>query len=65
MAELGGFLALRTERAGALSDALREAGVWTDARADIIRLGPAPYLSDDQLVEAVGRIEQVAAAMDL
>lgn len=64
MAELAGFLALRTARAGELSDALRSAGVWTDARADIIRLGPAPYLSDAQLEEAVDRLAAVARSVD-
>jgi len=56
MADLAGFLALRTPHAGPLSEALRESGVWTDARADILRLGPAPYLRDDQLEEAVRRL---------
>jgi kynureninase len=65
MAELAGFLALRTPRAGELSDALREQGVWTDARGDVIRLGPAPYLSDAQLSEAVLRLGRVAATMRL
>jgi kynureninase len=50
---LGGFLALRCARAGALSGALRARGVWTDSRDDVLRLGPAPYLSDAQLREAV------------
>ncbi|HVS12077.1 MAG TPA: kynureninase [Planctomycetota bacterium] len=64
MSGLAGFLALRTPRAGALSDALRDAGVWTDARADVIRLGPAPYLSDAQLEEAVERVAAVARSVD-
>jgi kynureninase len=48
-----GFLALRSARAGDLSYALRARGVFTDFRGDLLRLGPAPYLSDDQLHEAV------------
>jgi kynureninase len=48
-----GFLAIRSPRAGALCHALRERGVLTDFRGDILRLGPAPYLSDDQLRSAV------------
>jgi kynureninase len=45
----GGFLAIRTRRAAALVTALRAAHVWSDARGEILRLGPAPYLSDEQL----------------
>ena len=48
-----GFLALRCPRAGDLSHALRARGVFTDVRGDLLRLGPAPYLSDDQLRAAV------------
>jgi hypothetical protein len=38
-----------------LSDALRTRGVQTDSRGDLLRLGPAPYLSDDQLADAMAR----------
>jgi kynureninase len=48
-----GFLALRCARADDLSNALRVRGVLTDFRGDLLRLGPAPYLSDDQLRDAV------------
>jgi kynureninase len=53
MERLGGFLALRSPRAGELQVALRARGVWTDHRADVLRLGPAPYLSDRQLEDGV------------
>jgi kynureninase len=48
-----GFLAIRSPRAGELHSALRHAGVLTDFRGDHLRLGPAPYLGDDQLRAAV------------
>jgi kynureninase len=51
----GGFLALRTRDAPALARALRTRGVFVDARGDVLRLGPAPYLRDDQLEDAVAR----------
>lgn len=54
-----GFLALRSPQARRLSHALRARGVLTDARGVWLRLGPAPYLSDDQLREAVGRLGDV------
>lgn len=50
---LGGFLALRAPNAGGISEALRTRGVLTDHRGDLLRLGPAPYLSDGQLHAAV------------
>jgi len=56
----GAFLALRSPRAGELQRGLAERGVLTDARGSFLRLGPAPYLSDAQLTEAVdalGRLD--------
>ena len=56
---VAGFLALRAPQAGELCRRLRERGVWTDFRGPVLRLGPAPYLSDDQLdaaIEALGEI---------
>jgi kynureninase len=50
----GAFLALRSPRAAELQRALAERGVLTDTRGEWLRLGPAPYLSDAQLEEAVG-----------
>lgn len=47
--QLGGFLALNGPRAGELSAALRALGIMADSRGDTLRLGPAPYLTDDQL----------------
>lgn len=58
---LGGFLALRAPNAGALSAALRRRGVWTDFRGDVLRLGPAPYLSDGQLDDAIAALGEVVA----
>ena len=51
--ELGGFLALQSPRAAELCRRLRDLGILSDYRADVLRLGPAPYLSDAQLGEAM------------
>ncbi len=51
-----GFLAIRSPHAAVLQRALRERGVLTDFRGDLLRLGPAPYLSDDQLRDAMSRL---------
>lgn len=59
----GGFLALRAPRAGALARALGERGVHCDARGELLRLGPAPYLSDAQLEAAVAALAEAAAAV--
>jgi kynureninase len=58
--ELGGFLALRARQAGELSRALHTRGVLTDVRGDVLRLGPAPYLSDAQLDAAMALVGEVA-----
>jgi kynureninase len=52
LAEIGGFLALRTPHAAELHGLLCDRGVFTDYREDLLRLGPAPYLSEDQLMTA-------------
>jgi kynureninase len=57
----GGFLALRSPRAGELSRRLRERGVWTDFRGDVLRLGPAPFLADAQLDAAIVALGETAA----
>ncbi|MDX1494465.1 MAG: hypothetical protein R3253_10425 [Longimicrobiales bacterium] len=55
----GGFLALRTSNAAHLFQALLERGVRTDYRGDVLRFGPAPYLSDAQIVEAISMLGEV------
>jgi len=55
-----GFLAVRAPGADQLSEALRACGVSTDARGDMLRFGPAPYLNDAQLVAAMQALGDVA-----
>jgi kynureninase len=57
-----GFLAIRSPSAGELSRALRARDVLTDFRGDVLRLGPAPYLSDTQLRDAIGRLGALASS---
>jgi selenocysteine lyase/cysteine desulfurase len=52
--EVGGFLALQSPVAAALVRGLQARGVSTDSRGEVLRLGPAPYLSDRQLRDAMG-----------
>ncbi len=62
---IGGFLSLRSPRAGELSRALAARGVATDFRDDRLRLGPAPYLSDSQLEAAMDLLGQVVHELHL
>jgi kynureninase len=63
LSRLGGFLALQSPFAAELDAALRERGVRTDHRAHVLRLGPAPYLADAQLDEAIGLLAEAARAL--
>ncbi len=58
---LGGFLALDSPRAAEICSLLRRRGMYTDHRDGVLRLGPAPYLSDRQLNAA---IDALAEAVD-
>jgi selenocysteine lyase/cysteine desulfurase len=54
MDERGGFLALECGDADRLFHTLLDGGVRTDYRGSILRFGPAPYLSDQQIRDAIG-----------
>jgi len=59
LSKIGGFLVLQTTHAAEISKRLRDVGVWTDFRGDALRLGPAPYLSDDQIEEAIAWLGEI------
>lgn len=59
---VAGFLALRSARAGELAARLRQRGVMVDHRDDRLRLGPAPYLSDRQLRDAMAALGDSVSA---
>lgn len=61
--EIGGFLALHAPRAGDLHRGLRERGVFTDFRGDTLRMGPAPYLSDRQIEDAIEALGDAARGL--
>lgn len=58
LTNVGGFLSLYSPAAGTVCRALRQRGVWADYRGETLRLGPAPYLSDQQLEESVERLKE-------
>ena len=59
-----GFVALRTPHATALVSALRTRRVFADARGHTLRLGPAPYVSADQLRHAVAALAEALAELN-
>jgi kynureninase len=60
---IGGFLVLRSRLAGPICHLLHDQGVSTDYRGDALRIGPAPYLSDAQIEEAMRILGRVVAGM--
>ena len=56
---IGGFLALQSPFAGEIQRELARRGVLTDSRRNTLRLGPAPYLDDDQIDRTVATLGQV------
>jgi kynureninase len=61
----GGFLGLSTVHARALCAALKERGVRTDHRGRVLRFGPAPYLSDAQIVASMQALGEAARSRDV
>lgn len=56
----GGFVSLRHPSAGTICQRLRDEGVWVDSRGDLLRLGPAPYITDDEIDRGVAATLRVA-----
>jgi kynureninase len=54
-----GFVAIRVPDAATVVERLRSLEVNTDARGQHLRLGPAPYVSDAQIDDAMARLGQV------
>lgn len=61
---LAGFLALDSPSALALCEKLLARGVLSDARGRSLRLGPAPYLCDEQLVRALSLLGEAVRELD-
>jgi kynureninase len=61
---IGAFLALASPRAADLSARLATRGMFTDHRGDLLRLGPAPYLSDEQLRAAIAVLGEAVRELE-
>ena len=57
----GGFVAFRVPNASRVVAALRREGVFADARDDILRLGPAPYLTNEELDRGASLVSAVVS----
>ncbi|MCH9651029.1 MAG: kynureninase [Deltaproteobacteria bacterium] len=62
--QLAGFLALTSPWAEVICQELRALEVRTDFRGNCLRLGPAPYLSKDQLLIAMQRLGDAARKVE-
>lgn len=56
---IGGFLAVEVADPVGVREALLARGIHTDVRGRLIRLGPAPYVTDEQLDRAVDAFVEV------
>lgn len=61
----GAFVSVRTPHAARCVEDLRERNIFVDARGDILRLGPAPYVSFAELDRALGEIRTLLRAAPL
>ncbi|WP_437681351.1 aminotransferase class V-fold PLP-dependent enzyme [Sorangium sp. So ce131] len=52
----GGFVAVRAAQAGDVVLRLRARGVLVDARRDVLRIGPAPFLTDAEIDQGVAAV---------
>lgn len=62
-ARRAGFVSVRARDASGVVARLRARGVFADARGDLLRLGPAPYLTDDEIDRGTAAaIEELGAS---
>jgi len=63
LSSMGGFLALSASDAARLQRELRQRNIRTDYRGDTVRLGPAPYITDEQIETATAVITRSSTAL--
>jgi kynureninase len=64
LAAIGGFLVLHSPLAAQICGLLRDRGVQADSRDAAFRLGPAPYLSDEQLYRSMQILGKVLGRLN-
>lgn len=60
----GGFLALRSPFARTIQAKLLEQDTFTDARGDVLRFGPAPYITTQQITQAIQELARVVKQLN-
>jgi len=60
---IAGFLVLTSERASDICSGLKQRGVLTDFRGNALRFGPAPYISDNQIEQAINLLGEVVNSL--
>ena len=55
---MGGFMGFKSPHAQVISEHMRDRGVHTDYCKDWLRLGPAPYLCDEQLEDGILALQE-------
>jgi kynureninase len=63
-AERAGFVAIHMPQAASVVAGLRRRGCFADHRGVTLRLGPAPYVSDEQLRTGVAHIADLVRGVD-
>ncbi|MBK6912537.1 MAG: aminotransferase class V-fold PLP-dependent enzyme [Ignavibacteriales bacterium] len=60
---IAGFLVFTSKRASDICTGLNQRGVLTDFRGNSLRFGPAPYISDDQIQQAIKLLGEVVNSL--
>lgn len=60
----GGFLALQSPFARTIRAKFLEQEVYTDARGDILRIGPAPYITTLQIEQVIKRLKEIVEKLE-
>jgi selenocysteine lyase/cysteine desulfurase len=58
-----GFVTVRHDRAGDIVSKLRDRGVLVDSRGSLLRIGPAPYLLDEEIDRGVDIIAETISSL--
>ncbi len=56
----GGFVTIEVPNASSLVRSLRTRGVYVDARGDLLRIGPAPYVTNDEIDRALDALDELS-----
>lgn len=63
--ERGGFVSFESNFAGLFYESLMKNNIYSDFRGNILRLGPAPYISESQIKEAIFTLAKIALTIKI